>query len=165
MDVASELARLKKQTPAELRREYAELFGEESRSRNKAWLVKRILWRLQADAEGDLSERARRRALELADDRDLRVRPPVDAAIAATPRATAATPKPATRPADPRLPMPGAVLTREYKGRTVQVLVREDGFEYDGELYPSLSAVARAVTGSHWNGYGFFCLGEPERGR
>ena len=54
--------------------------------------------------------------------------------------------------------MPGAVLAREYKGRTVLVTVLPKGFEYEGEVYRSLSAVAHAVTGTHWNGYHFFNL-------
>ncbi len=60
---------------------------------------------------------------------------------------------------DPRLPMPGTVITRPYKGRLVRVTVGEAGFEYEGTSYRSLSAVARAVTGSHCNGYLFFQLG------
>ena len=52
--------------------------------------------------------------------------------------------------------MAGTLLTREYKGRTVQVRVLPDGFEFDGDVYRSLSAVARKVTGAHWNGYHFF---------
>jgi hypothetical protein len=59
-----------------LKKRYRELFGEESKSSNKQFLFRRIAWRLQANAEGDLSERARRRAAEIADDRDLRVRAP-----------------------------------------------------------------------------------------
>jgi len=57
-----------------------------------------------------------------------------------------------------RLPMPGAMLTRQYRGQTIQVMVLPNGFEYEGQIYRSLSAVAKAVTGSHWNGYGFFGL-------
>jgi hypothetical protein len=53
---------------AALRQRYADVFGEATRVANKAWLIKRIAWRLQALAEGDLSERARKRAAELADD-------------------------------------------------------------------------------------------------
>jgi len=55
-------------------------------------------------------------------------------------------------------PPPGSVLTREYKGRTVRVRVLDDGFEYEGQPYRSLTAVARAITGSHWNGRAFFGL-------
>src|ERR1700692_3878298 len=61
---------------AALQKQYRELFGEESKSSNKQFLFRRIAWRLQADAEGDLSERARRRATDIADDRDLRIRAP-----------------------------------------------------------------------------------------
>jgi hypothetical protein len=61
---------------AALRQRYRELFGEESKSSNKQFLFRRIVFRLQANAEGDLTERARRRAAEIADDRDLRVRAP-----------------------------------------------------------------------------------------
>jgi hypothetical protein len=50
------------------------------------------------------------------------------------------------------------VLTRKYKGGTVQVKVLAQGFEYAGALYSSLSAVAKAVTGSHCNGFLFFGL-------
>ena len=62
--------------------------------------------------------------------------------------------------ADPRLPAAGGVVERRYKGRDIVVNVREEGFEYDGKLYKSLSAIAREVTGSKWNGFLFFgCAG------
>jgi hypothetical protein len=61
-------------------------------------------------------------------------------------------------PADERLPRPGSILTRRYKGRTLQVEVLEHGFTYAGQVYRSLSAVAKAVTGSHCSGYLFFHL-------
>ena len=54
--------------------------------------------------------------------------------------------------------MPGTTLSRKYKGRTILVRVLRRGFEYEGKVYRSLSAVAKAVTGSHWNGYLFFGL-------
>lgn len=60
--------------------------------------------------------------------------------------------------ADPRLPLPGTTLTRPYKGRLVEVRVLADGFVYEGEHFKSLSAVVKAVTGKHWNGYHFFGL-------
>ena len=59
---------------------------------------------------------------------------------------------------DDRLPPPGTILTRSYKGTTIRVQVLEKGFAYEGELYKSLSAVAKAVTGSHCNGFLFFQL-------
>ena len=53
-------------------------------------------------------------------------------------------------------PMPGTTLWREYKGRQVCVIVLPRGFEYEGKVYRSLSAVANAITGSHWNGLKVF---------
>jgi hypothetical protein len=74
LNVGKEVAALQRMTVKELRARYAEVFGEETPARNKVWLVKRIAWRLQALAEGDLSQRARRRAAELANDADLQLR-------------------------------------------------------------------------------------------
>lgn len=74
LNVDKELASLRRMSVGQLRVRYAEVFGEATRSRHKQWLIKRILWRMQALAEGDLSERARRRAVELANDADLRLR-------------------------------------------------------------------------------------------
>ena len=59
---------------------------------------------------------------------------------------------------DNRLPLPGTVITRAYKGDTLQVKVLPRGFEFEGEVYKSLSAVAKAITGSHCNGFHFFRL-------
>jgi len=142
---------LQKLTVNQLREKYQKLFGEPTGGRHKGWLIKRILWREQALAEGDLSERARRRAAELAGESDLRV---------TAPRGQSPEVEPEARPQrDARLPMPGTVITRPYKGRLVRVTVGDAGFEYEGTSYRSLSAVARAVTGSHCNGYLFFQLG------
>ena len=59
------------------------------------------------------------------------------------------------RPRDPRLPKPGTILTREFQGKKVQVEVLDAGFRYDGETWRSLSAIAKAVTGTSWNGFLF----------
>jgi hypothetical protein len=151
--VSREVAALKRMNVGQLRTRYAEVFGEATNSRHKQWLVKRIAWRMQANAEGGLSERARRRAMELADDADLRVtaprEPKTTTTVASSPIATAA---------DDRLPLPGTRLLRTYKGQSVEVQVLADGFEFEGQRYKSLSAVAKAVTGNHWNGYHFFGL-------
>ncbi|HLN30700.1 MAG TPA: DUF2924 domain-containing protein [Gemmataceae bacterium] len=159
-NLVQELAALTRMTVGQLRLKFAALFGEETRSGNKAWLVKRVAWRLQARAEGDLSERARQRAEELARDADLRLTPP----------RTAKHASPGTREkthslrlrADTRIPPPGTILKRFYKGKTLQVQVLEHGFACAGEVYPTLSAVAKAVTGSHCNGYLFFRLPSKE---
>lgn len=72
-----------------LRERYAEAFGEPTASGNRQWLFRRVAWRIQSLAEGDLSERARRRAAELARDVDVRVRPPVERDTSADGRAGA----------------------------------------------------------------------------
>jgi hypothetical protein len=156
LNVDKELAVLQRMTTGQLREKYAAVFGEQTNGRNKTWLVRRIIWRMQANAEGGLSERARQRAEELAAGADLRLTAP-PARPAKAPDATAAV---CTIPfqGDRRLPPPGTVLTRKYKGRTLQVKVLADGFEYEGEAYRSLTAVAKAITGSHCNGYLFFRL-------
>ncbi len=59
---------------------------------------------------------------------------------------------------DSRIPPPGTVLTREYRGQTLRVTILDRGFEYDGKVYRSLTAIAQAVTGTHWNGLAFFGL-------
>ena len=154
-NIAKEVAALGRLTVKDLRAKHIEVFGEATRSGNKDWLRKRIAWRIQANASGDLSERARRRADELANDADLRTTAPKvtpDSQVAITTTATVAFDH------DSRLPMPGAILRRPYKGRDVVVRVLPRGFEYEGEVYRTLSAVARAVTGTHWNGYHFFNL-------
>jgi hypothetical protein len=153
VNIVQEVAALERLSVGQLRQRFAELFGEATQASNRTWLIKRIAWRMQALAEGDLSERARRRAAELARDADLRLNPPRSKTTATT-----ATPEPVPMPApvDPRLPAPGTILTRPYKGQLVQVQVLTDGFAYAGRVYPSLSAVAKAITGSHCNGYLFF---------
>ncbi len=153
--VAQQVDALMDMTVPELRQRYAEVFGEATRSRHKDFLRKRIAWGLQAKAEGGLSERARRRAAELARDSDLRL---------LAPRARTVTGHLVSKP-DPRLPIPGTILTREYRGQTIAVTVLDAGFEYAGQVYRSLSAVAKVVTGSHWNGRLFFGLAGKERGR
>ncbi|MFH1681630.1 MAG: DUF2924 domain-containing protein [Candidatus Eisenbacteria bacterium] len=59
--------------------------------------------------------------------------------------------------------MAGTVLKREFRGKTVTVTVGERDFEYEGERYASLSAVATAISGMHVNGYKFFRLGPKEK--
>ena len=161
LNVTKEVAALKRLTMQELRARYAAVFGEATPSGNRAWLVKRVIWRLQALAEGDLSERARQRAAELADDAELRVIPPAPPRQAKAAAKAMFTPTAAASgAARPKAggPMPGTVLTRTYKGERLEVRVLATGFEFEGSVYASLSAVAKAITGAHWNGRLFFGL-------
>jgi hypothetical protein len=158
-EVAKELAALQRMGVAALREKYAEVFGEATATGNRTWLLRRVAWRIQANTEGELSDRAKQRAAELARDADLRVIPPREkpAVLPMVRGGTRAGTLPKEK-ADDRLPPPGAVLTRPYKGTTVQVKVLAACFEYAGAVYGSLSAVAKAVTGSHCNGFLFFGL-------
>ncbi len=146
---------LDRRTVGELRAEYEHLFGEPSRSCNRRHLIRRIAWRIQAEADCGLSDRARVRAEELADEHGLRLSAPRTEGDPAEPQ------KPSSR----RRLAPGTVLVRSYKGRTIEVTVTEDGFLHEGETYRSLSAVARAVTGSRWSGHVFFGLTQRKRRR
>lgn len=154
LDINAEVAAMQRLTAGQLQEKYAEVCGEPARSRHRQWLIRRIAWRLQALAEGDLSERARRRAAELANDADARVTPPKSVTIDIRPERTGEP-----QQVDSRLPNPGTTLVRIYKGNQITVHIKEDGFEYAGEHYKSLSAVAKAITGSHTNGFRFFKLG------
>jgi hypothetical protein len=155
MNIGKEIAILKNMTVTDLRTKYVEVFGEETRCRNKEYLWKRIAWRLQSQVEGDLSERSRKRAEELANDADIRMTAPKTSSNAASERTRVTE---LHIPQDKRIPMPGTVIVREYKGRVLTVTVLPKGFEYEGEVYRSLSAVAKEATGTHWNGYHFFNL-------
>ena len=154
LNIVNEVAALQRLSIAQLRLRFAELCGETSNASNRTWLTKRILWRMQALAEGDLSQRARQRAAELARDADLRLNAPHHPAT--TTATTPPQPGNLSAPIDPRLPPPGTILTRPYKGQQLQVQVLNEGFAYAGRVYPSLSAVAKVITGTHTNGYHFF---------
>ena len=153
-----ELRRLK--IPA-LRRKYHELFGEQSKSSHNKFLFRRIAWRLQANAEGGLSDRARRRAAEIADDSDLRTRAARELVSTHAPANLLRGERERSQPQrDWRLPPPGALLTRRVVNRQIVVKVLEEGFEFETRRYRSLSAIAREVTGTRWNGLLFFGLAE-----
>ena len=156
LNIGKEITALKRMTVPELRRKYAQVFGEDTTSRHKEFLIRRIVWRLQMNQEGGLSERARQRAKDLATESDVRLTAPRPRHVAPDGETTTAQ---IEFPQDDRLPMPGAIITRRYKNRTIEVRVLPRGFEYEGEVYRTLSAVAKKVTGTHWNGYHFFKMG------
>jgi hypothetical protein len=152
-----EIENLRQLKTKELKLRYRQLFGEDSPSSNRQHLFRRIAWRLQAQAEGDLTERAKQRAAQLAEDLDLRLRAPrrfwnelVNANGAAQLRR------------DARLPPIGTILERSYQGQRVVVTVLEQGFSYNGQTFGSLSAIAHQVPGTRWNGFLFFGLLKSE---
>ena len=158
-----QIAELKEMPLDALRERYREVFGEEPTIANKDHLWKRIAYRLQEIKHGGLSPEARARLEEMmpvAPEMCLRsrTRRKTRAGQAA---AAGTAPGP---PRDPRLPAPGTVLTRRYNGVEYRVTVLDAGFEYAGRTYRSLSAVAREITGTAWNGYGFFALQRRKTG-
>lgn len=149
--VARQIENLRKLKIMELRTRYRDVFGEASCSFHREHLFRRLAWRLQAEAEGDLSERARQRALELANDADLRLRAPGSFWREMEHKGE-------TSNRDPRLPPAGTAVERVYQGQTIRVTILANGFEYRGKLYASLSAIAHRATGTRWNGFCFFGL-------
>jgi hypothetical protein len=157
-----EIENLRRESLAALRAKYREVFQEETRSRHREHLFRRIAWRLQALAEGDLSERARGRAHQIARDADLRAVAPRNFFSVGGESVQTTTGNRNRR--DSRLPLPGTVLSRKWKGRTLLVEVLGEGFRYENRHYASLSAIAVAVTGTRWNGLAFFGLTRPAGG-
>jgi Protein of unknown function (DUF2924) len=156
--ITDEVERLARMPVQQLRARYREVYGEDSSSGHKQHLVRRIAWRLQVLAQGDLTERAERRAREIANDADLKTQVPrvwAGSAGASVP----------TSRRDRRLPVAGTVLCRRYRERTVEVKVLAEGFAYEGQRYESLSAVARAITGTRWNGLLFFGLAKRRKAK
>ena len=155
ISIAAEVARLAKMTVPQLRARHAELLGKPAKSHHKVYLARQIAWRLQAESEVGLPEETRQLALAIARETPLRIR--IESAAA---RETAETDRTATTRLecnhDSRLPMPGSLLMKQHKGETHVVKVLDNGFDYDGRFFRSLSAIAQEITGTKWNGFLFF---------
>ncbi len=151
--VATEIEKLRKMSVTELRVEWRRVFGTESRNRNKDFLFRRIAQQLQELAHGGLSDHARELLEERLRTEQIRIRRKLpDVHVSAHLR-------------DPRLPAPGTVLVREFANVKHEVKIVEDGVEFRGQRFRTLSAVAREITGTRWNGFVFFRLaGTEERG-
>ncbi len=157
IDIDKEVALLQRMTVGQLREKFEETWGEPTNTRNKQWLIKRIAWKMQANIEGDISQRARRRAAELARGTDIRTTAPK--AIKqyrgrrATPLQDSSSPKKTivSRRRDQR-------SSESTKARKSWCSFWRNGFEYEGAIYKTLSAVAKKITGQHCNGYHFFKL-------
>ncbi len=138
-DVLGRVAALKTTLTADLKQQWRELFGKEPPPFNRAYLESRLAYRIQELAYGGLKPETRARLEALGEQLDggnivlRRIR------------------------ADSR-PLPGTRLLREWKGVEHVVTVLADGFEWEGRPYQSLSAIARAITGTRWNGWTFFGL-------
>ena len=149
--VRAKIAQLQEMSVGELREQWRELYGEEPRGRHRVWLFKRLAWRVQELEYGGLSERAKKRLEELMPTAELALRVPKGFM-------EGVEPLPSRQVRDLRIPPPGTILLRSYRNQKIAVEVLEDGFSWEGREYRSLSAIAKEVTGSHWNGLRFFNL-------
>jgi hypothetical protein len=137
--VLGRLAALQTATAEDLRQQWWMLFGKPPPGFNRGYLVSRLAYRIQELAYGGLKPETRARLEALGEQLDggnvvlRRIR------------------------ADSR-PLPGTQLIREYDGVQHVVTVRADDFEFEGRSYRSLSAIARHITGTRWNGWTFFGL-------
>jgi hypothetical protein len=157
--IPQQIARLQAMTVGELRVEWERLYGEPTRSRNRVFLWRRLAWRVQELQFGGLTDVAKRRLGELAEEPFRRARMPNGFSTGVV----MAPPRPSSTRRDPRLPSTGSTLVRKYRGDEIRVVVLEDGFEWSGRRFDSLSEVALAVTGSKWNGWLFFGLTKRTR--
>jgi hypothetical protein len=136
-DVANRLARLETLDLSEMRQEWRRLYRAEPPRLSRDLMMRALAYRIQEITFGGLSKAILRRLASLAAEFES------DGRIAT--------------PAQPRI-RPGARLVREWHGRTHAVVVTEDGFEFEGKFYRSLTGIARVITGAAWSGPRFFGL-------
>jgi hypothetical protein len=142
--VLARLAALKGKTVRELKTEYESLTSTPAPNNSRVWLEQRLAYRIQELAFGGLSKPVIRLLDALADEVEgKKVRRSVIS--------------------DSRNPVTGTRLVREWDGTEHVVTVLTDGFDWQGRRYKSLSAIARDITGTRWNGYRFFGLRELKR--
>jgi hypothetical protein len=144
--VLKQVTNLKHLAYDELKALYVTLHGKEPPAYNRDFIVKRLAYRIQEIAYGGLSEEAHRKM----DDVLKRHGYNDNAMPARASRRSAGRPK--------NLPVIGSKLVRDWNGRRCEVTALHDGFEFEGRKYRSLSAIAKAITGTHWNGRAFFGL-------
>ncbi len=142
--ILAQLAELDDLPTQELKSRWKTLYGSEPPRFNRQFLIKRLAHRIQELAHGGLDDGARRRMNRLLDAEGYD-----ELGVKSRPKTG--------KPGDTLLP--GTLLVREWNGERHEVIVLEDGgFAYRGMPYRSLSAVARAITGTQWNGPAFFGL-------
>jgi hypothetical protein len=148
--VISRIMAIKGLATKELIEKYAELFqGQISPTNNRIYLWKRIAFRIQELEYGGLSGDVQSKLQALIKEFD-----PINHVAKST---QVETPKKKDG-RDRRLPIPGTILMKDYKGVKHEVKVLEKGFEFKNKSYKSLSAITKEITGAHWNGYLFFGL-------
>jgi DUF2924 family protein len=147
---------LRKLKTKQLKKRFCDVCGEASLSSNYTHLLRRVAWQLQANASGGLNARILKRASQLTITADPEF--PLPETLR---KELEGGSEPNNR--DPRLPPVDATIERSYRGKQLVVSVLENGFEYNGKIYASLSSIAHQITGTRWNGFHFFGLKEPWR--
>jgi hypothetical protein len=137
--IPARLAALKTMGLPELKAQWRELFGAEAPGYNRRFLESRLAYRIQELAYGGLKPETIRRLEALGEQ--------FDSGNITTRRIRH----------DAR-PVAGTRLIRAWQGVEHTVTVLADGYEWEGRPYRSLSAIARAITGTRWNGLTFFGL-------
>lgn len=140
---------LKKKSLKELLKLYEELFGQPSSSKHLIYLARQIAYKLQENEVGGFPKSLTQKITALIKEHD-----PINMAKL---RSSSAISK-KHQVYNQRLPIPGTVITREYRDQLIEVKVLEKGFDYKGKQYRSLTAIAEEITNSHWSGYEFFNL-------
>jgi len=162
-----EISELPRMNAPQLQAMHKELFGASHPVANCQHLRRKIAWHLQSAKNGGLPESMRQYAIAIA--RDARLRSRILENVSRRQAGLALEQTVTTRVVDTRdarLPMPGSLIVKNYKAQTLVVKVLDNGFEYDGRRFPSLSAIAGEVTGTRWNGFAFFGLAkEAQRAR
>ncbi len=138
--IPARLAALKTTPTPDLKKQWREVFDSEPPPFNRQYLVSRLAYRIQELAYGGLKPETIRRLERLGEELDGGDR------------------KKRSIRADRDRPITGTRLLREWQGVEQIVTVTADGFEWQGRPYKSLSAIARAITGTRWNGWVFFGL-------
>ncbi len=151
--ITEEIAKLRTMKVPQLVERYEAVYGKPPRVKHRDWLWRRIAWKIQEQKFGGLSEVAKRRLDELIAELDLPLTG--DRTVRAKVNGTARCGEPVV----------GTTLTRAWKGRKIHATRTEEGWEHDGVVYRSLSAVVRAITGSHASGPAWFGLTKRKRSR
>lgn len=149
----SQIMELKTKSLKELKAKYEEFFnGQKATSNKKIFLWRKLAYRIQEINYEGLSDDTQTRLNELIEHYD----PVNNKALRPNKLTQEISQEHSAR--DQRLPIPGTVFTKMYKGQPLEIITLEEGFEFKGKTYKTLSAIAKEVTGTHWNGYLFFNL-------
>ena len=150
----TKIMELKHKSLGELQKKYEDVFkGNKAPSSNKVYLWRKIAYRMQEIEHAGLSSIAQGKIQEFIQKYD-----PINNKALRPDGIPENQPKKSGLSRDKRLPIPGTVITKEYKDIKLQVKILESGFEYNSKVYKTLTAIAKVVTGAHWNGYLFFSL-------